>query len=97
MAATVDTFLNELLRRLCREKLQGADLIEPRMLRTDRQEWKVAVAWRRPKAAGQPGDGDWTYGTHVALVARDRDEAMLVWGHYDIASEQDALNDLKGR
>jgi hypothetical protein len=73
-------------------------VFEVRLLAADRAELRYAVAWRRAKAAHQPGDGDgWTYGPHGAQLARNDERAVLVWGHYEIAQEADALADLARR
>jgi hypothetical protein len=86
------------LRGMLREKLLGAELIEAKTIDFSRAESRYAVAWRRAKAAYQPGDGDgWTYGTHVACLSHTDDRTMLVWGHYDIGQREDALADMNRR
>jgi hypothetical protein len=53
------------------------------------------IAWQRDHHAGHAGEGE-NWGTHRAQ-ANNGGEVMLIHGHYDIPSREEALKDMLER
>ena len=69
--------LGDLVQRQLQAELRNFKLTE-----TSDTEYIFVVLWR--KTAGSTPLWGREYGTHRACLSRTSDEAMLVWGHYDL-------------
>jgi hypothetical protein len=93
-----DTYIG-LIENEADRALQGAHIIG--LIQTDNDEHNgyvergYVITWQRDNHGGHRGEGV-NWGTHRAQV-NNSGEAMLIHGHYDIPSREDALSDMLKR